>query len=139
MLMGMLQHHVTDQIEEYLAGELALASLRTFKQHLNHCPACTRALRDAQESQACMELLKPIEAPPAPGPDFYFKVQRSIQKRSDAGWLGNLAVLFRGPRLAYPILFLRAGLVISVWSFSSPGDWADGVLGIPPARFSSVN
>lgn len=137
--MGMMQQHVNGRIEEYLAGDLDLQAIQHFRRHLDECRSCARAVSDAEEAQSCMNWLQSREAPPAPGPDFYFKVQSSIHRRAAAGWLGSLAIAFRGLRVAYPLIFLMAGLLISVWTFTSQTEWGEsGVLGIPPARFSAA-
>ena len=43
------------------------------------------------------------------------------------------------PRLAYPLLFLIAGLLLTFWTMDFGPDLGDnGVLGLPPARFSGA-
>ncbi|MBI2815914.1 MAG: zf-HC2 domain-containing protein [Acidobacteria bacterium] len=135
----MMQQHVNAGIEEYLSGELDVHELRDFRRHLKECPSCARAVREAEDTQSCMQWLQPLEAPPAPGPDFYFKIQSSIQRNSGAGCLGSFALAFRGLRVAYPLIFLAAGLLISLWTFTTQTEWGEyGVLDIPPARFSTA-
>lgn len=136
---GAMRNHVTDRIEDYLTGEIAPRALQVFHRHVGQCPSCAKAVRDAQQSQSYLQWLRPVEAPPAPGPDFYFKVQRSIQQKSAPGWIGSLAAMFHRPRFAYPLLFLFLGLLLTAWSTSFQTEWSEaGILGIPPARFSGI-
>ena len=132
-------NHINDRIEEYLMGEMNPHALRSFNGHVEQCGSCAKAIRDARESQSYLEWLRPAEAPPAPGPDFYFKVQRSIQQKSVSGWLGNFVAAFRRPRFAYPLVFLLLGLLLTVWTVNVETEWTEaGVLGIPPSRFSEA-
>jgi hypothetical protein len=132
-------NHVDDQVEEYLTGEMNSFALRIFEQHIAKCRFCAHALRDAREAQSCLAWLHPMEAPPEPGPDFYRKIEKSIERKAASGWLSSLAAALQGPRLAYPLLFLFLGLLLTAWTFDFEPDWSDaGVLGIPPARFSDT-
>jgi len=129
--------HSQDQIDDYLAGRLNSVSLREFDRHVESCRSCARALRDAQEVRSSIEWLMPAEAPPVPGPEFYSLVQKSIEKKMESGWLGNLAVALYRPRLAYPLLFLLLGLLLTAWATTFDSDWNEtGLLGIPPLRYS---
>ncbi len=133
-----MRHHVKDHIEDYLAGMLDPEALRNFEQHITSCRSCEEALCDSRAARSYLQWLLPVKTPPEPGPEFYSRVQKSIEKKMDSGWLGNLAAALHGPRLAYPLLFLFLGLLLMAWSMTFQTDWAEtGVLGIPPARFST--
>lgn len=134
-----MRNHVNEYIEDYLASEMSPRALRVFQQHVAGCRCCAKALREAQEAQSYLGWLRPVEAPPAPGPDFYFKVQRSIQQRSLSGWIGSLAAMFHRPRFAYPLVVLFLGLLVTAWTTSFQSEWNEAsILGIPPARFSGI-
>ena len=135
-----MRKHVKAEIEEYVTGTLRLRALREFEQHVAECRACAKAVRDAEHAQGYLEWLRPDEAPPAPGPDFYYKVQRSIrQKTASTDWMGGLVALFRGSRFAYPLLLLFLGLLLTAWTTHLQSDWSEaGIFGIPPARFSRM-
>lgn len=134
-----MRNHVNEHIEDYLAGDMNSFTLRNFHQHVAECRPCAKALRDAQEARSYLQWLQPVEPPPAPGPDFYFKVQRSIQQKSAPGWVGSLVTMFHRPRFAYPLLLLFLGLLVTVWTTSFQTEWSEaGILGIPPARFSGI-
>jgi len=134
-----MRYHIKDQIEDYLSGMLDPMALREFEQHIRNCRGCDEALCDSRAARLYLECLQPLETPPQPGPEFYSRVQRSIEKKMDSGWLGDLAAAFHGPRLAYPLLFLLLGLLLMAWSMNFQTEWTEtGVFGIPPARFSGV-
>jgi len=132
-----MHDHVNDQIDDFLTGSLDGYALKVLHRHIDICRSCAKALREAREARGYLKMLRPAEPPPVPGPDFYFKVQRSIQQKSGTDWLSGMTAMFQRPRFVYPILFLFLGLLITAWSISFQSDWgADGILGIPPARFS---
>lgn len=132
-----MHDHVNDQIEDYLTGSLDGRAMKVLHRHIDQCRSCAKALREAREAQCYLKMLRPAEAAPVPGPDFYFKVQRAIQQKSGTDWLNGMTAMFQRPRFVYPLLFLFLGLLVTAWSISSPSDWgAAGILGIPPARFS---
>lgn len=132
-----MQNHVRDQIEDYLAGVIDPEALRNFEQHIRICRSCEEAFRDTQDALSYLKWLLPLEAPPEPGPDFYFRVQNSIEKKLDSGWFARFAAALHGPRLAYPLLFLLLGLILTAWTMTFPTESSDsGVLGIPLARYS---
>lgn len=136
---GAVQNHIHDFMEDYLTGQLDLKSQRTFRQHIAGCRSCANALKDVTQANAYLQRLHPIEAPPVPGPQFYLKVQQSIEKKLDTGWFGSFAAVLQGPRLAFPLLFLFLGLLLSAWTMMTTADWdAEGIMGIPPRRFSQT-
>lgn len=134
-----MRNHVHDRMEEYVMGELEPRARAVVEQHLSECRACARAVADVRQTRSLLAWLQPAGAPPEPSPDFYRKIERSIEKKASAGWLGTLAAAFQRPRLAYPILFLFLGLLFAAWTMDFQPEWSEsGVLGIPPARFSQV-
>jgi len=134
-----MKNHVKDHIEDYLSGMLDPVALRGFEEHIRSCRGCEEALCDSRAAQSYLQCLLTQETPPQPGPEFYSRVQKSIEKKMDSGWLGDLTAAFHGPRLAYPLLFLLFGLLLMAWSMSFQTEWTEtGVFGIPPARFSGV-
>ena len=134
-----MRNHVQDRMEEYVMGELEPRALAIFEQHVSDCRPCARALADVRQAHALLTWLQPAGAPPEPSPDFYRKIQRSIEKKTSAGWLATMAAAFQRPKLAYPLLFLVFGLLLAAWTMDFQPEWSEsGVLGIPPARFSQV-
>ena len=132
-----MQNHIEDRIEAYIAGMLGPDSLIIFERHIGECRRCTKALRETEDAQACLKWLVPLEPPPQPGPEFYARVQQSIGKKLDTGWLGSLAAALQGPRLAFPLLFVFLGLILTAWTMSWQADAGEiSVLGIPPAQYS---
>ncbi len=134
-----MQNHVHDRLEEYLMDEMEPFAREIFENHVAKCRSCANRVRDARESQSYLAWLRPMEAPPRPGPDFYRKLERSIERKASSGWLPNLAAMLQGPRLAFPLLFLVLGLLLTAWTMDfEPELTESGVLGIPPARFSDA-
>jgi putative zinc finger protein len=134
-----MRNHIQDRTEEYLMGVLEPRALAVFEQHVSECRSCALALADARQSHAFLAWLQPAGAPPEPSPDFYRKIERSIEKKASTGWLGTMAAAFQRPKLAYPLLFLVLGLLFAAWTMDFQPEWSDsGVLGIPPARFSQA-
>jgi len=113
-----MQFHVREQIEDYLTERLAEPREREqFERHVGSCVPCRQALREAESSYWYLHWLRPAEAPPAPGPDFYARVWQSIEQKKSSGWLGNLAAALH-PRLAYPLAFLM--LMLAAWTVTMP-------------------
>ena len=134
-----MRNHVQDRMEEYVLGELQPRALAVFEQHVSECRSCARALAEVRQAHSLLTWLQPVGAPPEPSPDFYRKIERSIEKKTSAGWFGKMAAAFQRPKLAYPLLFLVLGLLLAAWTMDFQPDWSEsGVLGIPPARFSQV-
>jgi anti-sigma factor RsiW len=134
-----MPNHIQDRMEEYVMGDLEPRALALFEQHVSECRSCARALADARQTHAYLSWLQPAGAPPEPSPDFYRKIERSIEKKASAGWLGTMAAAFQRPKLAYPLLFLIFGLLLAAWTMDFQPDWSEsGILGIPPARFSQA-
>ena len=132
-----MRNHVNDRFDDYLAGELNLDALRNFERHIDNCRSCAKELAETEDARSCLQWLLPLESPPEPGPEFYARVQSSIEKKMDSGWFGSLASALQAPRLAYPLLFLFLGLLFTAWTMTSGTEWNEtSVLGIPPARFS---
>ena len=131
-----MRRHVDEQLEAYLAGELSRGSERVFEEHLRQCRSCEQALAEAQNARSYLAWLMPEEAPPLPGPGFYLRVQRAIERKTESNWLSVLARSWQ-PRLAYPLLLL--GLLFVAWTMTfEMDDDDDGVFGFPTNQFSSV-
>ena len=134
-----MRNHVRYRIEEYLMGLLDADAQRNFEQHIGSCRSCRKALQDSRDADSYLKWLLPLEAIPLPGPEFYSRVEKSIEKKLDSGWFSNLAAVLYGPRLVYPLLFLFLGLLLAAWAQTVSTEWGEaGVLGIPPARFSGT-
>ena len=112
----MMKAHVVDQLDAYFEELLDAQSAEYFRDHVAECRSCSRAFAEAQESRLCMDWLAPQEAPPVPGPEFYVRVERSIEKRLTRNWFENLAGAMR-PRLAYPLAFLM--LLAVAWTYTA--------------------
>jgi len=110
-----MKAHVIGQLDAYLEELLDAQSAENFRNHIVDCGSCRRAFAEAQESRLCMEWLVPDSEPPVPGPEFYVRVERSIEKRLSRNWFENLAGAMR-PRLAYPLAFLM--LLAVAWTYT---------------------
>ena len=131
-----MRRHVDELLEEYVAGELSLKEQREIRDHLHGCPSCERALAEAQNSRSYLAWLVPEEAPPVPGPGFYFRVQQAIERKEESSWLAELARSFH-PRLAYPLLLLV--LLSAAWTLTFEVDADDDALIVlPPTQFSAT-
>jgi len=86
--------------------------------HIAHCPSCRQALTAAREARLCLGWLVPQDAPPQPGPDFYYRVQQSIERERLGGWFSSVAAAMR-LRLAYPLAALC--LLLVAWSLTFQG------------------
>ena len=134
-----MQGHVTEWIDEYLDAALSPEVSRRFEQHVVGCRSCERSLREIEDARSCLRWLSSPEAPPSPGPEFYIKVQQSIEQKMDPGFWGHIGIALHGPRLAYPLVFLFLGLLLTAWGTALPNDWTEaGVLDIPPAQYSAA-
>ena len=107
--------HIQERLDDYLDQVLDPGSRDLFDRHVAACGSCRKALLAAREARQCMGWLAPEEAAPLPGPDFYYRLEQSIDKRISRNWFENLAGAMR-PRLAYPLLFL--GLLAAAWTLT---------------------
>lgn len=131
-----MRRHVDELLEEYLAGELSLKEQREMRDHLHGCPSCERALAEAQNSRSYLAWLVPEEAPPAPGPGFYLRVERAIERKAESSWLAELTRSLQ-PRLAYPVLLLV--LLSAAWTLTFEVDADDDALfAFSPTQFSTT-
>ena len=130
-----MQRHVDEQLEDYLSGSLSLREQREIREHLSRCRSCERALAETRDSQSYLAWLVPTEAPPIPGPGFYFRVQEAIERKTDSGWFSELARSFH-PRLAYPVLLL--GLLFVAWTMTFEVESDDDLLAVLPTQFSTT-
>jgi anti-sigma factor RsiW len=130
-----MRHLVEEQLEEYLGGELSSGEEQAFEEHVQRCRACREALAEARSSHSYMAWLVPEEAPPAPGPGFYFRVQRGIEQKMESSWLAELTRSLR-PRLAYPLVFLM--LLSAAWTLTMEVDADEEILAAFPAQFSTT-
>lgn len=109
--------HIRENIDEFLQGTLDAASLARFEGHVAQCQNCRQALADARDVAAIMIWLPNPEVAPQPGPDFYYRVQASIEKAQAGGWLVRWVVGLQ-PRLAIPVLMM--GMLLLAWMISLP-------------------
>ena len=109
--------HIRENIDEYLQGTLDPASLASFEGHLARCGDCRAAVGNAREASAMMSWLATPERAPQPGPDFYYRVQASIEKAQAGGWLVRWVAGLQ-PRLAIPVLMM--GMLLLGWVISLP-------------------
>src|ERR1019366_8069103 len=123
-----------------MTDDLDPQTLARFKRHIATCRPCSQAVRDAREAQSYLQWLSPSGDPPKPAPNFYFQVQGAIEQSRASGWLRNLSAMVARPQLALPLLVLAAGLLLTAWTtmISEPGWVENGIIDLPPARFSSV-
>jgi Putative zinc-finger len=111
-----MREHIQDRLDAYLEGMLDSSSREFVELHVAGCGSCRRALVEARQASQCIGWLLPAEATPVPGPDFYYRVERSIDRRISRNWFENLAGAMR-PRLVYPLIFL--GLLVAAWTLTS--------------------
>jgi anti-sigma factor RsiW len=100
-----MRNHVTEFLDDYLLGGMDPAARASVEAHLAGCRSCRAALEAAREASEVMRWLPNPEAPPPPGPDFYYRVQASIEKQQSRGWLLNWTAGLQ-PRLAVPALMM---------------------------------
>lgn len=134
----MMMDHIHDQLDAYLEGLLDTGSQRLFDRHVAGCDSCRTALTQARETRQYMTWLLPTEAAPLPTPDFYSRLQWSIDKRLSRNWFENLAGAMR-PRLAYPLIIL--GLLATAWTITSdPREPTEGLAAIeyPATEFAQM-
>ncbi len=128
-------------IEDYLSETLEPARRTDLERHMANCPSCQQALTAAQEARLCLDWLMPVEAPPQPGPDFYYRVQRSIERERQGSWFASLEAAMRW-RLAYPLGVLC--LLLVAWSLTFEGRDSFAYDGLaeteyPAAEFSQMS
>ena len=71
-----------------------------------------------------------------PGPGFYLRVQRAIERKEESSWLAELTRSLQ-PRLAYPLLLLV--LLSAAWTLTFEVDADDDALIVlPPTQFSAT-
>ena len=110
-----MTEHIRGRVDAYLEGLLDPGSEARFDQHVAGCGSCRNALDAARQTRLCMDWLMPAEVPPVPGPEFYVRVEQSIEKRISRSWIESLAAALH-PRLAYPLVFL--GLLAAAWTLT---------------------
>lgn len=113
----MKNKHIREQIDEYLRGGLDHVSRSQVAAHLADCGGCRSAVAAARETSEVLGWMVPLEAPPQPGPEFYFRVQAAIEKEQSRGWLATLASTLQ-PRLVYPSAMMAVLMV--AWMLSAP-------------------
>ena len=119
-----MDYHVREQLDEYLLRLLSTSETLYLESHVQQCPGCAAGLRDARQTRQCVEFLMPTEPGPKPGPDFYARVQHSIEREQSQRLLSRLSVQLR-PRLVYPLVSLAVLLV--AWTLTlQPSEVEDG-------------
>jgi hypothetical protein len=107
--------HIRERLEAYLEQTLEPSAQAEVERHIVVCGSCRAALEGEREARRCMDWLLSLEAPPQPGPDFYVRVEQSIDQRLSQDWFSVLAAAMR-PRLAYPVMFLL--LLAGAWGYT---------------------
>jgi Putative zinc-finger len=133
-----LSSHIHNSLDAYLERMLDPVSEDQFDRHVAGCRSCRKALIAAREARQYIDWLLPTDPAPVPGPDFFYRVEQSIEKRVSRNWFENLAGAIR-PRLAYPLLFL--GLLAAAWTltYNAP-EPEEGLAAIeyPAAEFAQM-
>lgn len=111
-----MAQHIHNQLDAYLDGLVDPATHADMDRHIARCGSCRKALESVKGARRCLDLLLPFEAPPVPGPGFYARVEKSIERRLAWNWFDSLGAVMR-PRLVYPLLFL--GLLAAAWTLTS--------------------
>jgi len=133
-----MRGHIHDRLDAYLEGLLDSASQERFSVHVAGCRSCRNAVVAAQDARQCLDWLRPEEATPVPGPDFYNCLEQSIDKRLSRNWFENLAGAMR-PRLAYPLVILA--LLAVAWTYTTePPPASEGLAAIeyPATEFAEM-
>ena len=112
----MMADHIIHRLDAYVEEMLDSASQELFERHVSACGSCRKALLAAREARECLDWLLPVEAPPVPGPEFYARVEESIERKLSRNWFDDLGAAIR-PRLVYPLIFL--GLLAAAWTLTS--------------------
>ena len=134
-----MAEHIREWLEAYLEGVLDPVSQDGFDRHVAQCGSCRKALDAALNARQCLDWLVPAEAPPVPGPEFYARVERSIERRLARNWFDSLGAVMQ-PRLAYPLLVL--GLLAAAWTFTYDNrEPEEGLAAIeyPAAEFAQMS
>ena len=124
-----------DWIEDYLSETMEPARRSELERHLTHCPSCRQALTAAREARLCLDWLAPQDAPPQPGPDFYYRVQQSIERERLGGWFSSVTAAVR-LRLAYPLTALC--LLVLAWSLTFEGGDSFSYDGLAETEYPAV-
>lgn len=130
-----MRHLVEERLEEYMSGELSPGEQLAFEEHLASCSACSRSMAEARSSHSYMAWLVPEDAPPAPSPGFYFRVQRAIDRKAESSWLADLTRVLQ-PQLAYPLLLLM--LLSAAWTLTIDLGAEEELLSAFPAQFPAA-
>lgn len=74
-------HPHEEQLSAYMDGRLDTAQTRQVARHLNACPTCRKALGAFQQARL---LLRGLDAPASPGPDFWADAYRRLRVEGNA-------------------------------------------------------
>jgi hypothetical protein len=135
-----MRHHVKHRLDDYCMELLDPESRQAFERHVESCSSCRLALREYQSAHSCLQWLVSADAPPEPGPEFYCRVQASIERRRfSGGWLDGLAATLQ-PRLAYPVALLGILLVAWILTFRL-SDVEEGMIAMefPETQFANMS
>jgi hypothetical protein len=130
--------HIHEWLDAYLERTLDTASEERFHRHVSDCRSCRKALTSAREARQCIDWLLPADPAPVPGPEFYYRLEQSIDRRISRNWFENLAGAVQ-PRLAYPLVFL--GLLTAAWTLTfDPPQMEEGFAAIeyPASEFAQM-
>ena len=72
----MITHPYEEQLSAYMDGRLDVAQTHDVAKHLSACASCQRALEGLQTTKA---LLRGLEAPSVPEPEFWTNVYRRLR------------------------------------------------------------
>lgn len=108
-------HPQEEQLSAYTDGRLDVAQMHDVAQHLNACASCQASLEGLQKTKA---LLRDLEAPALPGPEFWTNAYRRLRVEGEAvkapsPW-ETLRMGLRGTQHRWAAGLAVAGLVAAV-------------------------
>lgn len=134
-----MANHIHDQLDHYLRDVLEPAARGQFDAHIEACGRCRQLVSEALEADDLLGMLAPTEAPPVPGPNFYFRVQDNIDKNVSQNWFSSLAATMRF-QWTYPLVVM--GILVAALALTSPNqDAEEGLMAMeyPSTDFAQMS
>lgn len=101
-------HPHEEQLSAFTDGRLDVAQTRDVARHLNACPSCRVALEGLQKTKT---LLRGLDAPAPPGPEFWAAAYRRLRVEGASAKAPSLWGTLRGTQRLWAAGLAVAGLV----------------------------